>query len=127
MNEFANQNQERASMVEITIEDKLKIDLAVDCATAIWNVSEKNILTGGRRFKEYIEPRQAIMFYLNRICGISQKKSAEIFGLNHSTCVHSNKCVVNFYNSDREYKKKIKQFVGLLGVSEQQFIFSMNN
>jgi hypothetical protein len=64
----------------------------------------------GNQHGEYVTSRQLFMYFVRKyvkdINGkkYSQKKTGELVGKDHSTCIHAEKCVEKFYDTELTYR-----------------------
>jgi len=78
----------------------------VSIASQIFDVPTSHILEGGR-FKPYVRVRQAVLLTLRDVTKISYPKLGRIFGLDHSTVMHSVAQAKKIATTNEEYATKL--------------------
>ena len=88
-----------------TKESYMRKLLKIICECA--KVDQKELLmSGNSRKPKFLLPRQIHMAFLHKTFLISLSKSAKIYGQDHATCSHSRKVIINWYQTDKNFRDK---------------------
>lgn len=74
-------------------------------ACKLFGVTQTQILSNSRK-REIVEARQLLMYYYNRIEGLSLSNTGIKFNKDHATVLHACKKVDDLIQVDKEFKNK---------------------
>ena len=83
-------------------------------AAKVWEVPEDTLYLK-RRYREMVEPRQAIFHYRRTQLNHKPSRIERETGFDHATVNHAVKTVDNLRSTDAHFKRQYEQFLNALG------------
>ena len=75
-----------------------------------WGEPKEKVFSRSRK-REYVEPRQVIAFVLKFGTKMTLKQIGLVISRDQHSVIHSIKIVINLYQTDKEYRKKIENIL----------------
>lgn len=92
------------SLAHIKVLSMLEI---AERVAAYYHVRVKD-LTGPRRYRSFVIPRQVAMYLVRKHAAYSMEQIGEFFGRDHSTVVHAVQTVANDRKHDAEFDARVR-------------------
>jgi chromosomal replication initiator protein len=85
----------------------------------VYGISETDLFSKSRK-RGIVEPRQMIIFLLNRLTKRSNNRICLEYRMNHSTGMHAMKKVMDYYQTEKSYREKMNTILFQIGVSPEK-------
>lgn len=106
--------EEIQSMLQLVAAGRVE-DVIIEEVTSQYNVKIEDLKKPNRR-REYLDPRQIIMYFLRTKTNLTFKTIGEMMGgKDHATVIHAVKCVENnmFFDDYRKIVEKIEKNINI--------------
>jgi chromosomal replication initiation ATPase DnaA len=84
-----------------------------------YGISETDLFSKTRK-REIVEPRQMVIFLLNRLTKRSNNRICLDFRKNHSTGMHAIRKVTDYYRTEKAYRERMDAILFQIGVSPEK-------
>jgi chromosomal replication initiator protein len=85
----------------------------------IYGISETDLFLKTKK-REIAEPRQIVIFLLNRLTKKSNNQICLDFRKNHSTGMHAIRKVVDYYQTEKSYRERMDTILFQIGVRPEK-------
>lgn len=93
----------------------------IDFVASLYRIAPEDMQIKTNK-RDIVEPRQVCMTFAHKKLGIPiARVGFELAGRDHTTVLHAVRCVVNFYNSNRDFRNRIRRVLEWYQMSEEEF------